>query len=81
VGGEVFNIACGEKHSLLEIAEIIGRFVGRKLDRKHVESRRGDVRHTLASIDRARHLLGYDPTVGFEDGLRKTFDAFTRVRA
>jgi UDP-N-acetylglucosamine/UDP-N-acetyl-alpha-D-glucosaminouronate 4-epimerase len=77
VGGEVFNIACGERHSLLEIAEIVGRFVGRELERNHVESRRGDVRHTLASIDRARKLLGYDPTVGFEDGLRKTFDAFT----
>jgi UDP-glucose 4-epimerase len=81
VGGEVFNIACGERHSLLEIAEIIGRFVGRDLERKHVEPRRGDVRHTLASIDRARSLLGYDPKVGFEDGLRKTFDAFTRLRA
>jgi UDP-glucose 4-epimerase len=80
VGGEVFNIACGERHSLLEIAEIIGRFVGRELARKHVESRRGDVRHTLASIDRARTLLNYDPTVGFEDGLRKTFDTFTGVK-
>jgi UDP-glucose 4-epimerase len=77
VGGEVFNIACGERHSLLEIAEIIGRFVGRPLERKHVEPRRGDVRHTLASIDRARRLLGYDPSVGFEDGLRMTFEAFT----
>jgi UDP-glucose 4-epimerase len=79
VGGEIFNIACGERHSLLEIAEIIGRFVGRELERKHVEPRRGDVRHTLASIDRARRLLGYDPTVGFEEGLRRTFDAFTAL--
>lgn len=77
VGGEVFNVACGERHSLLEIADIIGRFVGRELERKHVEPRRGDVRHTLASIDRARERLGYDPNVGFEDGLRQTFDAFT----
>ena len=55
-------------------------FVGRELERKHIESRRGDVRHTLASIDRARKLLGYDPTVGFEEGLRKTFEAFTAPR-
>jgi UDP-glucose 4-epimerase len=75
VGGEAFNIACGERHSLLEIADIVGRFVGRELPRRHTETRRGDVRHTLASIDKARKLLGFDPGVGFEDGLRRTFDA------
>jgi UDP-glucose 4-epimerase len=75
VGGEVFNVACGERHSLLEIAAIVGKFVGRELERNHVGSRRGDVRHTLASIDKAEKLLGYKASVGFEDGLRKTFDA------
>jgi UDP-glucose 4-epimerase len=74
VGGEVFNIACGERHSLLEIAAIIGGFVGRELKRRHVASRAGDVRHTLAAITKAERMLGYRPEVGFEDGLRRTFD-------
>jgi UDP-glucose 4-epimerase len=78
VGGEVFNVACGERHSLLEIADIFGRFLGRELPRKHVGTRRGDVRHTLASIDRAVKLLGYRPTVGFEEGLRRSFDWFQK---
>ena len=75
VAGEVFNVACGERHSLLEIAALIESFVGRRLERRHVGLRRGDVRHTLASIDTARQRLRYAPAVGFEDGLRKTFDA------
>ncbi len=75
VAGEVFNVACGERHSLLEIVAIIERFVGRPLERNHVGPRRGDVRHTLASIDKIQRLLGYRPAVGFEDGLKKTFDA------
>ena len=81
VGGEVFNVACGERHSLIEIADIVARFVGRELPRRHIETRRGDVRHTLASIDRAVKLLGYRPEVGFEDGLRRTFDALRTAPA
>jgi nucleoside-diphosphate-sugar epimerase len=75
VGGGVYNIACGERHSLLDIARIVGKFVGRELPRKHTAPRRGDVRHTLASIDRARKELGFNPNIPFEDGLRRTFDA------
>lgn len=81
VSGEVFNVACGERHSLLEIAAIIGRFVGRELPRRHVAPRRGDVRHTLASIGRAQRKLEYRPTVGFEEGLRRTFEALRNASA
>jgi UDP-glucose 4-epimerase len=75
IGGSVYNVACGERHSLLEIADIIGRFVGRELPRRHTEPRRGDVRHTLASIDLVQRQLCYQPAVGFEEGLRRTFEA------
>ena len=74
VAGEVFNVACGERHSVLEIATLVGRFIGRELARHHVKARRGDVRHTLASIDRIRDRLQYQPSVGFEDGLQRTFE-------
>jgi nucleoside-diphosphate-sugar epimerase len=78
VGGRVYNIACGERHSLLDIAEIVGRFVGRELPRRHTEPRRGDVRHTLASIDAVRRDLNYEPGVAFEEGLRRTFEALKK---
>lgn len=73
--GEVFNIACGARHSLLEMIAVIERLAGRALERRHVAPRRGDVRHTLADIDKARRLLGYEPRVSFEEGLRRTWEA------
>jgi len=76
IGGEVFNVACGDRHSLLEIADIFGQFMGRKLERTHIETRRGDVKHTQASIDRIAAKTGYRPVVDFEDGLRLTYDWF-----
>ncbi len=74
VGGEVFNIACNTRHSVLEIAHTIEKFLGRKINIQHTPPRSGDVRHTQASIEKAEHLLGYRPTVGFEEGMRRTFD-------
>ena len=76
VGGSVFNVACGERHSLLDIAHTIGRFLGRELKLNHVASRRGDVRHTQASIERITTALKFHPTVGFDEGMRRTFDWF-----
>jgi len=74
VGGEVFNIACNSRHSVLEIAQSIQRFLGRPLNIQHTPPRPGDVRHTQASIEKAERLLHYHPTVGFEEGMRRTFD-------
>jgi UDP-glucose 4-epimerase len=76
VSGEVFNIACNTRHTLLDVAEQIGRFLGRTLERRHVAPRAGDVRHTLADITKAERLLGYAPTVDFADGMQRTCEYF-----
>jgi UDP-glucose 4-epimerase len=76
VSGEVFNIACGTRHSLLAIADAIADFLDRKLPRAHVASRPGDVRHTLADIAKAERLLGYRPLVDFATGMRRTCEYF-----
>ena len=76
VSGEVFNVACGARFSLLDIAAAIERFLGRPLERTHVAPRAGDVRHTLADIAKARARLGYEPTVDFETGMRRTCEYF-----
>jgi UDP-glucose 4-epimerase len=78
IGGEVFNVACNERHDLLEIADIIEKLAGRKLRRNHVERRRGDVMHTQASIEKIQRLAGFEPKVGFAEGLRRTFEAMPR---
>jgi UDP-glucose 4-epimerase len=74
VGGEVFNVACNSRHSVLEIALTVQKLLGRKLTIEHTAVRAGDVRHTQASIEKAARLLNYHPTVGFEDGMRRTFE-------
>ncbi|HXJ33869.1 MAG TPA: SDR family oxidoreductase [Candidatus Eisenbacteria bacterium] len=78
VSGEVFNIACNTRHSLIDIADEIGRFLGRTLERKHVAARAGDVKHTLADISKAERLLGYKPTVDFAEGMHRTCTYFVQ---
>jgi len=74
--GRVFNIACGERVSLLEILEIVGSEAGRSVPPRFEPPRPGDVRDSLADISLASEVLGYAPKVAFRDGLKKTFDWF-----
>src|SRR2546426_12474274 len=76
VSAEVFNIACGTRHSLIAIADAIADFLGRQLPRAHTGPRAGDVRHTLADITKAERLLGYRPKVDFATGMRRTCEYF-----
>jgi len=70
--GKVMNIACGERRSLLEVLAVLGRIMGRPVAPEFREERRGDVKHSLADISRARRYLGYAPQVSFEEGMRET---------
>jgi nucleoside-diphosphate-sugar epimerase len=76
--GRVFNIACGERVSLLDILEIVYKLSGRRVAPKFEPSRPGDVRDSLADISLAKDLLGYEPQVGFPEGLSRTFDFFSK---
>jgi UDP-glucose 4-epimerase len=76
LAGEAFNVACGDRLSVLDIARALEEILGRPLPRRHTRSRAGDVRHTLADISLARERLGYKPTVDFREGLRRTVAAF-----
>ncbi len=77
--GKVFNIACGERISLLDILEIVYGLAGKRVKPRFEPARPGDVRDSLADISRARELLGYEPKVGFAHGLARTFDFFRRT--
>jgi UDP-glucose 4-epimerase len=80
VSGEIINIACGQTHTVLDIADSLSKLMNRKLDYYHTPSRKGDVRRTLADISRAKVLLGYrdQDQVQFLIGLQKTVDYFGR---
>jgi UDP-glucose 4-epimerase len=74
--GEVFNVGCGARVSLLTIITSLERLLGRPLERHHTPARAGDVAHTLADVGKAKRLLGYTPLVTFDEGLKRTFEYF-----
>jgi UDP-glucose 4-epimerase len=79
VGGEVFNIACGERYSLRDLVAILNRILGSSIAPEYGPPRPGDVKHSLADISRARARLGYEPSVRFEEGLARAV-AWYRVQ-
>ena len=78
VSGQVCNIACGSRISLLELIAWINDILGTALAPEHDAPRAGDVRHSLADISRAQQLLGYQPEVDVRAGLRRYIDWFVR---
>ncbi len=81
VSGRVFNIACGERHTLNEIFGVIARLLGTNLTAQHGPERSGDVRDSLADISAASEAFGYAPRVGFEEGLRRTVEWYQHTGA
>ncbi len=73
--GRAYNIACGERVTLLQLLQILERVAGSAIRPVHDRPRQGDVRHSLADIQEARRHLGYDPRVSLEEGLRRTLAA------
>lgn len=78
--GEVFNIACGTSHSLLDIIRELGKLSGHPLARKHFPARAGDTRKTWADVRKAKKTLRYRPRIGFEEGLRRTWEWFVQTQ-
>lgn len=76
---EVINIACGEKHSLLQIWEILKDITKTNLDPAFSAERPGDVRTSLANIDKAFKLIGYKPQVYFKEGLKSTYEFSMKI--
>ena len=76
ISGEVFNLALGEEHSVLELLEELNRVLGLAIQPTFHPPRPGDVRRTLADPSKAMRLLGWQGRVTFAEGLRKTIEWF-----
>jgi nucleoside-diphosphate-sugar epimerase len=76
--GLAYNIACGERISLLELLACLERMTGRHAEPEFQPMRAGDVLHSLADTQRAARLLGFRGRIGFEEGLARTVAAETR---
>ncbi|HUG40839.1 MAG TPA: SDR family oxidoreductase [Longimicrobiales bacterium] len=70
--GEVFNVGAGHRTTINELWRSISALAGGGGTPEYREARPGDVRHSLASLERAGRLLGYAPAVDVQDGLRRT---------
>jgi UDP-glucose 4-epimerase len=71
LSGEVVNIACGQRITVNEIIRLINKILGKSVQPKYEPSRPGDVKHSLASIELAKKVIGYKPVTSFGDGLER----------
>jgi len=76
ISGEVINVATGGRVSLLELARALQLITGTDLQPTLGPPREGDVKDSQADIFKARKMLGYEPAVPFEEGLRRTVEWF-----
>ena len=81
VSGEVINVAVGDRISLHQLFRTVRDLVGARLEPVYAAPRRGDVRDSQADIQKARRLLGYEPMVGFDEGLKKTVEWYRASQA
>lgn len=69
--GRVYNVGSGKQTTILELVGYLNELLGKNIVPVHQPARAGDVRISLASIERAKKELGYQPTVSFRDGLAR----------
>lgn len=72
--GQAVNIACGERTSLNEILKLINGHLNTSIEADYRDPRPGDVKHSLAALDAARELIGYEPEILFAEGLSRSID-------
>ena len=77
--GRVFNIANGRSTDLLTLLASLNRLLGMNVQPRFAPPRPGDVRESMADITQARKLLGYEPKVDFEEGLRLSIAYYRKL--
>jgi UDP-glucose 4-epimerase len=80
LGGDVFNVGTGQRISLLDLVASLNAIFATDVEPIFQPSRAGDVRDSLASLDRIRQVLDYRPAISFDEGLRRTVDASVPTR-
>jgi UDP-glucose 4-epimerase len=78
VSGNVYNVACGKRISLLETYRILAEMLGHPQGPTFAPPRTGDIRHSLADIGRAHQDFGFAPKIDFTEGLRRTVEWYSQ---
>lgn len=72
--GETINLATGGQIVLNDLVDKLNTILGTDIAPIHGEERKGDIKHSRAGVDKAGELLGFEPIVDFDEGLRRTVD-------
>jgi nucleoside-diphosphate-sugar epimerase len=75
--GKVFNVGCGARYTLNYMVASLQQLMNRTVEVVYAPAKPGDVKHSLAGIERAGQILRYEPVVPFEEGLSRTVGYFT----
>ena len=75
VSGRIFNVAASSPVSVNDVADTIGRILGKDVTKTHAPPRAGDIRDSWADITAARGALAWEPSVGLEEGLQRTIES------
>lgn len=78
VGGHMFNLACGESFTLNQLFKDLQDIMETSIEPVYEEARVGDVKHSLADIEKAKKQLGFDVQISFKEGLQKTVEWFSK---
>jgi nucleoside-diphosphate-sugar epimerase len=78
--GRVFNVGMGQSHTLNELYAVLAKILGFRKSPNYGPTRAGDVQHSLASIERSRRELGYEPQTNFEEALEQTVAWYLKSR-
>jgi nucleoside-diphosphate-sugar epimerase len=74
VAGKVFNVACGQQHTLKEIYQLLAKLIGFDRPPLYGPLRTGDILHSQADISAAAEAFGYHPLIGVKEGLQRTVE-------
>ncbi len=77
---QVYNVACGEQTSLNELIDMLRGISGKPISATYADERPGDVKHSRADITKIRTLLGYNPAVFFNEGIRQIYEWYQSER-
>ena len=77
--GQAINIGAGAQISVNTVIQKINELLGKEIKPNYVDTRPGDVRHSLADIRLAGELIGYKPAVQFAEGLQKSIEYYKQI--
>jgi UDP-N-acetylglucosamine 4-epimerase len=78
-GHVVYNVACGNQTSLNEVVTLLQKISGKSIAPVYQKERAGDIRHSLANIEKIKNELDYHPAYQFEEGLKMAYNWYSLI--